>query len=97
MPWFDIIGALAGTFTTISFVPQVIRTWRSGCAEDLSLFMFTLFSLGALLWLIYGIALGSLPIIVANAVTLALALMILLLKIRYSLRRRQSVAIRPAP
>jgi MtN3 and saliva related transmembrane protein len=90
MTWFDIIGSLAGTFTTISFVPQVVKTWRSGCAEDLSMFMFSLFSAGVLLWLIYGIALGSLPIILANGVTLVLASIILLLKIRYSLRRRLS-------
>jgi MtN3 and saliva related transmembrane protein len=88
MTWFDIVGAIAGTFTTLSFVPQVVKTWRSGCAEDLSLFMFTLFSAGVLLWLIYGIALGSLPIILANGITLVLALLILLLKVRDSLRRR---------
>jgi MtN3 and saliva related transmembrane protein len=91
MTWFDIVGSLAGTFTTISFVPQVIKTWRSGCAEDLSVFMFSLFSTGVLLWLIYGIALASPPIIIANGITLVLALIILSLKIRYSLRRRLSV------
>ena len=96
MTWFDIIGALAGTFTTIAFVPQVVKTWRSGCAEDLSLFMFTLFSAGVLLWLIYGIALGSLPIILANGITLVLSLMILLLKIRDSLRRRNPSAVQRA-
>ena len=90
MTWFDIVGSLAGAFTTISFVPQVVKTWRSGCAEDLSLFMFALFSAGVLLWLIYGIALHSLPIILANGITLVLALSILLLKIRHSLRRRLS-------
>ena len=90
MTWFDIVGSLAGTFTTISFIPQVVKTWRSGCAEDLSMFMFALFSAGVLLWLIYGIALHALPIIFANGVTLVLALSILLLKIRHSLRRRLS-------
>ena len=93
MTWFDIVGALAGTLTTISFIPQVVKTWRSGCAEDLSLFMFALFSAGVLLWLIYGVALHSLPIILANGITLALALSILLLKIRHSLRRRDSETV----
>ena len=87
MTWFDIVGSLAGTFTTIAFIPQVVKTWRSGCAEDLSLFMFALFSAGVLLWLIYGIALHSLPIMLANGITLVLALSILLLKIRHLLRR----------
>ena len=97
MTWFDIVGSLAGTFTTISFIPQVVKTWRSGCAEDLSLFMFALFSAGVLLWLIYGIALHSLPIILANGITLVLALSILLLKIRHSLRRRRSTAVGSPP
>ena len=90
MTWFDIVGTLAGTFTTVSFVPQVVKTWRSDCAEDLSLFMFALFSAGVLLWLIYGIALHSLPIMLANGITLLLALSILLLKIRHLRRRRAS-------
>jgi MtN3 and saliva related transmembrane protein len=97
MTWFDIVGSLAGTFTTISFIPQVVKTWRSGCAEDLSLFMFALFSAGVLLWLIYGIALHSLPIILANGITLVLALSILLLKIRHSLHRRLSTAVGRPP
>ena len=97
MTWFDIVGSLAGAFTTISFVPQVVKTWRSGCAEDLSLFMFALFSAGVLLWLVYGIALGSLPIVFANGVTLVLALIILLLKLRYSLHRRRSAAVESPP
>jgi MtN3 and saliva related transmembrane protein len=94
MTWFDFVGSLAGAFTTISFVPQVVKTWRSGCAEDLSMLMFSLFSTGVLLWLIYGIALGSLPIVLANGITLVLASIILLLKIRYSLRRRSGAADR---
>ena len=59
--------------------------------------MFALFSAGVLLWLIYGIALGSLPIILANSITLALALLILLLKIRDSLRRRNPAMVQRRP
>jgi MtN3 and saliva related transmembrane protein len=97
MTWFDLVGALAGTLTTISFVPQVVKTWRSGRAEDLSLFMFALFSAGVLLWLVYGIALHSPPIILANGITLALALSILLLKIPASRRRRSPVMVQGPP
>jgi MtN3 and saliva related transmembrane protein len=93
MTWFDLVGALAGVLTTISFVPQVLKTWRSGRAEDLSLFMFTLFSAGLLLWLVYGIALRSLPIILANGITLVLALSIVMLKIRHMLRCRSPVVV----
>lgn len=85
----DFIGALAGTLTTIAFVPQVVKTWRSGSAEDISLFMFLLFSAGVGLWLAYGIAIGSAPVIAANAVTLMLALSILALKVRHMLNLRR--------
>ena len=90
MTWVEIVGALAGTLTTIAFIPQVVKTWRSRSAEDISLFMFLLFSTGVALWLVYGIAIGSLPVIAANAITLLLATSILVLKIRYirSQRRR---------
>jgi MtN3 and saliva related transmembrane protein len=94
MTWFDLVGTLAGVLTTVSFVPQVVKTWRSGSAEDLSLFMFTLFSAGLLLWLVYGIALRSLPIILANGITLVLALSIVMLKIRDMLRRRSPAVVR---
>ncbi len=83
MNWIEVIGALAGTLTTIAFLPQVVKTWRSRSAEDISLFMFLLFSTGVALWLVYGVAIGSAPVIAANAVTLILALLILALKIRY--------------
>lgn len=83
------VGGLAGTLTTIAFIPQVMKTWRSGSAEDISLFMFLLFSTGVALWLIYGIAIGSVPVIAANAVTLTLASSILALKIRYMVRQRR--------
>ena len=79
----QMIGTVAASCTTISFIPQLVRVWRRKCARDISLGMFLLFSFGLLLWLIYGISLGSWPIIAANAVTLLLALAILLLKLIY--------------
>ena len=79
----NAIGLLAGTLTTISFVPQVVKIWKSKHARDISLGMFAIFSSGVVLWLIYGIATGTTPIIVANAVTLGLSLTILAFKIRY--------------
>jgi len=92
MTRIDLIGAVAGTLTTLAFIPQVIKTWRSGSAEDISLVMFLLFTTGVVLWLIYGIAMNSLPIIVANSVTLLLALTILMLKIRYTLLQTRRMA-----
>ena len=77
------LGLLAGTLTTIAFLPQVIRTWKSKSAKDLSLAMLGTFTTGVLCWLIYGLMIGSLPIILANAVTFVLAGANVILKLRY--------------
>ncbi|MDH4128072.1 MAG: SemiSWEET transporter [Spirochaetota bacterium] len=79
----NIIGLIAGTLTSIAFLPQVIKTWKTKSTNDISLIMFTAFSLGILMWLIYGIIINSLPIIIANSVTIILSLIILYFKIRY--------------
>lgn len=82
-----IVGLCAGTMTTISFVPQVLKTWRTRSSGDLSAGMFGLFSMGLVLWLIYGGAIGSLPIVLANAVTLALTLAVLFLKFKFRIKK----------
>jgi MtN3 and saliva related transmembrane protein len=77
------IGSVAAVCTTLSFLPQLLRVWRRKSAQDISLSMFLLFSFGVACWLVYGLGIGSTPIIAANAVTLILALAILALKLRY--------------
>ncbi|HDP79881.1 MAG TPA: hypothetical protein ENN21_03455 [Spirochaetes bacterium] len=79
----DVLGMLAGTFTTAAFIPQVIKTWKTKSTRDISLVMFLIFCTGLLLWLAYGIILGSWPIIIANAAVFVLAATILVFKIRY--------------
>jgi len=79
----DALGLAAGALTTIAFVPQVVRIVKTRSAHDISWGMFSLFSLGIALWLWYGIRLAALPLIASNAITLVLALTILLLKWRY--------------
>lgn len=78
-----MLGIVAGMFTTASFLPQVIKTWKSRSAKDLSLGMFTLFCLGVALWLLYGFMVNDLPVIIANTVTLLLASTLLLFKLRW--------------
>lgn len=78
-----IIGYIAGTLTTISFVPQVARAWKLKETRDLSLAMLLLFAAGILLWTVYGIWTSSLPIIAANVVTFFLVLLLLGMKLRY--------------
>jgi MtN3 and saliva related transmembrane protein len=84
----DLVGAVAGALTTVSFVPQVIKIWRSRSASDISSGMFTLFSLGVMLWLYYGIAIHSTPIVLANGVTLMLCLSIILMKLWFDRNSR---------
>jgi len=83
MGWITLLGFAAGTLTTFSFVPQVHKAWRSKHCEDLSLGMLLAFGTGVLLWLIYGLLLWASPIIWANAITLALIVVLLFLKARY--------------
>lgn len=87
------IGTVAGIFTTIAFIPQVAKTWKTRSAGDISLLMFLLFSSGVLLWFIYGLLLNAIPVVVANGITLALSLSILVLKIKdLRLQRRRRLA-----
>ena len=83
MDYVKIIGLIAAVCTTIAFLPQVLKTWRSKSAKDLSLGMFSLFFTGVALWLVYGILQGDLPIILANGVTLILAGSLLFFKLTY--------------
>lgn len=78
----ELIGTLAGTLTTLAFLPQVIKTWRTRSTADISLSMFVLFCGGVALWLVYGLMIGALPVIIANAVTLVLAGTVLVLKLK---------------
>lgn len=80
----DLIGLVAGTLTTVAFVPQLLKIYSTKSGKDVSARMFLIFSLGVALWLAYGILIGSLPVILANAVTLILSLLIMALKVRYS-------------
>jgi MtN3 and saliva related transmembrane protein len=84
----DVIGYLAGALTTVAFVPQVVHIVRKRSAHDISWGMFSMFSVGVALWLWYGIRLASLPLIVANGITLTLVLAILALKLHYGSRPR---------
>lgn len=83
MSFITVIGLIAACCTTIAFLPQAIKAIRTKHTRDLSLLMYSLFTSGVLLWLIYGILRNDWPVILANAVTLLFAATILFLKIRY--------------
>lgn len=81
--YVSLVGYIAATLTTISFIPQVIQVWKTQSAKDVSLGMYSFFSLGVAMWLFYGVMLGAWPIIIANSITLILASAVLIMKIKF--------------
>ena len=79
----ELIGYCAATLTTLSFLPQAWLTFRTRDVRGISLGMYSVFTVGVALWLLYGLMMGAWPIVAANAVTLALASAILVMKLRY--------------
>lgn len=77
------IGAIAAGLTTVSFMPQVWLTFRTRDVSGISLGMYSCFTIGVALWLVYGLSIGSVPVTVANVITLTFATVILSMKIRY--------------
>lgn len=80
----NLFGYPAAILTTIAFVPQAWKSWRTRDLSGISLPMYALFTLGVACWLAYGIVLGSVPIMLGNGITLALASVVLVLKIRHA-------------
>ncbi len=83
MNMITLLGFVAASCTTVAFLPQVIKTYKSKSAKDLSLFMSTLLAGGVALWLIYGLLIMDWPVIIANLFTLAMVLALLVFKLRY--------------
>lgn len=78
-----IIGLVAGVLCTVSFLPQVVKVFKTKHTRDLSLVTFSMLSLGVFLWLIYGILIKEFPVIAANSATLILTLVIVAMKVKY--------------
>lgn len=82
--WLTTIGLVAAGCTTISFLPQAIKSIRTKKTEDISLSMYIIVTTGVFLWLFYGILIKDLPIILANIITFILTITVLILKIKYN-------------
>jgi len=82
------VGSMAAVCTTLAFVPQVLKSWRTRDLSGISLPMYTIFTAGVLLWLVYGILIQDWPVIIANAITALLASAVLLLKVKSILNIR---------
>ncbi len=92
MNHIEVVGYFAAVLTTSSFVPQALQILRTRETKDISLAMYVAFSAGVALWVVYGLANRSWPLLLANVVTLALALSILFMKLRYQSRPAVSAA-----
>jgi MtN3 and saliva related transmembrane protein len=79
----DLIGTLAAVLTTASFLPQALHTFRTKDVSGISLVMYSIFTMGVAMWLVYGLLLQAWPVVIANLVTLGLASAILFMKLRY--------------
>jgi MtN3 and saliva related transmembrane protein len=77
------VGAIAAVFTTIAFIPQAYHSYKTRDLSGVSLPMYSIFTLGVALWLAYGVLLADWPLIISNAITLALSLLILILKLKH--------------
>jgi len=83
MPSTELFGYAAAIMTTTAFAPQAWLTWKSRRVEGVSLGMYSILTIGTLLWLTYGLQIGAWPVVIANAITLVLTVFILSMKIRY--------------
>jgi MtN3 and saliva related transmembrane protein len=80
---WTLLGLLAATCTTLSFLPQVIKAWKTKSTSDISIGMFVLLTTGVVLWIVYGAAIGDIPLVAANVATLLLVATILVLKVKH--------------
>ena len=87
--YIDLFGFSAALLTTIAFLPQLYKTWKTRSADDVSLIMLILFISGLICWIIYGLKIHSIPILIANLVTFIFNFLILILKITYSERKKE--------
>ena len=83
MDYVTVVGLVAAALTVIAFFPQLMKTWKTKSTKDISLGMFSAFSVGVFLWFVYGISIGDLPVTIANLLTFIQAFIILMFKLRY--------------
>ena len=87
MIFSDYVGSIAATCTTLAFIPQAIHSYKTRDLSGISLPMYSIFTLGVAMWLVYGLLKQDWPIIIANTVTVALSAMILVLKVMETLKK----------
>jgi len=91
MTAIQLLGMAAGSISAVTFLPQVIKTWKTKSADDISLLMFTFATVSVVMWLIYGIILRDVPIIYTNSLVLVCSLIMLYFKFRYSTKKDKEI------
>jgi MtN3 and saliva related transmembrane protein len=84
MAFVDILGYSAGAITALTFLPQVIKTWKEKSAKDISLLMFIIAAINEVMWIWYGILLNNWVIILTNSIVLAMSTTMICLKLMYN-------------
>ena len=84
MTGVDILGYSAGFITSLTFLPQVIKTWKEKSAKDISLMMFIIAAVNEVMWIVYGVLLNNWVIILTNSIVLTMSLIMIFLKLRYN-------------
>lgn len=92
MTTIQLLGMAAGSISAITFLPQVIKTWKTKSADDISLLMFTFATVSVVMWLVYGIILQDVPIIYTNSLVLICSLIMLYFKFRYSNKKDKEIS-----
>jgi MtN3 and saliva related transmembrane protein len=84
MDWIELVGLSGSVLSSITFMPQVYQTWKTGSVGDLNLLMLLIIFLSTIIWLVYGIAKGLLPVIICNGVICLLSLLLIYFKFRFA-------------
>ncbi len=84
MSGIDILGYSAGAITSLTFLPQVIKTWKLKSARDISLMMFLIAAINEVMWIVYGVLLDNWVIILTNAIVLTMSLIMIFFKFRFN-------------
>ena len=92
MTAIQLLGMAAGSISAVTFLPQVIKTWKTKSADDISLLMFTFATVSVIMWLIYGIILRDVPIIYTNSLVLICSLVMLYFKFRYTSKKDKEIS-----
>jgi len=84
MDWIEVVGLLGSVLSSITFIPQVYQTWKTKSVGDLNLVMMGIVFLSTVIWLVYGVGKGLLPVIICNGIICLLSLLLIYFKLRYS-------------